>query len=422
VKVVKRNSISLLICLALLASFYASPQNIPAVNMKTRVKITGKFIRFDSLVEKISKQTAVKFSFNTNKVAPGKIIELKPGEQTLEEILLQIKTRTGIYYRIVGSHIILLDKQPAKNIIQQPGHNSNSPVIRSKPVLQKNSLKSLVKNGPGKSPAASISKKPVSAKNNLEEVLSTKRIPVPDRFPPAETKKDTMAGVATPDLSEESKNYIQKNSGNDSAGRSVVVKDTSKSTQVLRNDGKTKNPSNLFVNDKKGPADNETKLRSLTKLDLGLQGFGFTFEPRLGKKITMDLSLGAGGGYNLVYWNIMYRWYIFNPSFYFSVTPKFYYNLQKRTAGNKRMDFNAGNYIGLRIKYVTKTIGSNADNFDAALINAHWGMQRALGKRWTFNLHAGVGYALDVTDLNHAPGTVYPAVDFRFAYIFSKPK
>jgi hypothetical protein len=422
VKVVKRNSICLLISFALLVPFYASAQNISAVNMKTRVKIAGKFIRFDSLIEKISKQTAVKFSFNTNKVAPGKVIELKPGEQTLEEILLQIKTRTGIYYKIIGSHIILLDKPPAKNIVQQSGYNSNSTVIRSKTVLQKDSLKRLVKNGSGKSPVASISKKPVVAENNLEEASSTNGTTVSDYFPSAETKKDTIAGVAARDLSEESKNYIQKNSGNDSAGRSVVANDTSKSKQVVKNDGKTKKPPNLLDNNKKGPFYNETKLRSLTKLDLGLQGFGFTVEPRLGNKITMDLSLGAGGGYNLIYWDIMYRWYIFNPSFYFSVTPKFYYNLQKRAARNKRMDFNAGNYIGLRIKYVTKTINSNADNFDAALINVHWGMQRPLGKRWTFNVHVGGGYALDVTDLNHAPGTIYPAVDFKFAYIFSKPK
>ena len=43
----------------------------------------------------------------------------------------------------------------------------------------------------------------------------------------------------------------------------------------------------------------ETQLTTLTKLDLGLQGIGLTFEPRLSNTFTTDLSFGFGGGYNI---------------------------------------------------------------------------------------------------------------------------
>jgi hypothetical protein len=50
------------------------------------------------------------------------------------------------------------------------------------------------------------------------------------------------------------------------------------------------------------------------------------------------------------------------------------------------------------------------------LANLHWGIQRALGKHWAFNCHAGAGYALDI---DYDFGTIYPAIDFKFSYVFS---
>jgi len=43
----------------------------------------------------------------------------------------------------------------------------------------------------------------------------------------------------------------------------------------------------------------ETKLSRLTKIDLGFQGIGFTYETGLSNKVTIDLSGGAGGGYDI---------------------------------------------------------------------------------------------------------------------------
>src|SRR5688572_382711 len=111
------------------------------------------------------------------------------------------------------------------------------------------------------------------------------------------------------------------------------------------------------------------QLRTLTKLDLGLQGVGFTIEPRLGNRMTMDISLGAGGGYDVYESNFHYTWNLLDPAFYFSVTPKLYYNRARRLAKGKSVKYNAGNYFGWRLKYTTPSIGGDTDAYDTALMN-----------------------------------------------------
>jgi hypothetical protein len=166
----------------------------------------------------------------------------------------------------------------------------------------------------------------------------------------------------------------------------------------------------------------QTKLRTLTKLDLGLQGVGFTFEPRLSKNMTMELSAGAGGGYNVSESEFHYEWNLFDPAFYFSVTPKLYYNRLKRMNKGKSIRNNSGNYFGLRIKYTTPSLSGDTDVWETMLMNIHWGLQRPLGYRWTFNTSFGVGYAADAADVSDLYGTLYPALDVKFSYVFSKPR
>lgn len=160
------------------------------------------------------------------------------------------------------------------------------------------------------------------------------------------------------------------------------------------------------------------KLRTLIKLYAAGQGIGFSVEPRLTNKLTLDLSTGAGlGNYVNDDGVINYDWDFQHPVFYFSAAPKFYYNRQKRSDKGKTTALNSGDYIGMRLKYSAPFDTHNEDLHDALLINLHWGLQRAIGKRWTFNAQAGGGYAQDLTS---GFGTIYPAVDFQFSYILSK--
>lgn len=157
-------------------------------------------------------------------------------------------------------------------------------------------------------------------------------------------------------------------------------------------------------------------LSNLVKLDLGLQGIGLTYESRLAGKWTADLSAGAGGGYDIAESSLNYNLNINRPAFYFSFTPKYYYNLAKRIRKGKSTVLNSGNYIGLRLKYVTPNDRRTDATRNSVLANAHWGMQRGLGTHWLFNAHIGAGYAMDI---DYSFGTIYPALDFKFAYVLS---
>lgn len=155
-------------------------------------------------------------------------------------------------------------------------------------------------------------------------------------------------------------------------------------------------------------------LSSLPKLDLGGQGIGFTYESRLSNKMTGDFSVGVGGGYNIAEGLIEINY--LKPAFYFSLTPKFFYNRQSRIDKGKKAILNSGNYFGLRIKYSNSISGKSDLTRNSVLGNLHWGIQRALGNHWTFNSHFGAGYAQDI---EYNFGTIYPAIDFKFSYIFS---
>lgn len=156
----------------------------------------------------------------------------------------------------------------------------------------------------------------------------------------------------------------------------------------------------------------ESALTSLTKIDLGFQGIGFTYEPRLSNKFTADLSTGIGGGYNIAEGSIEYV--MFKPAFFVSVTPKYYFNLNKRIIRGKTVKYNSGNYIGARLTFNTPLYNKSDEIRNSILANVHWGIQRAISNRITFNTHVGLGYAQDI-DYNF--GTVYPALDFKFSYI-----
>jgi hypothetical protein len=165
-------------------------------------------------------------------------------------------------------------------------------------------------------------------------------------------------------------------------------------------------------------SDIKNKLSSLTKLDLGGQGIGLTYEPRLSNKMTVDISAGVGGGYDISEGSIEINY--LKPAFYFSLTPKYFYNRQSRIDKGKETRFNSGNYFGLRIKYVTPNDRKSDLTGNSILANVHWGIQRAIGNHWTFNSHIGAGYAQDI-DYEPVP-TIYPAIDFKFSYIFTNPK
>jgi hypothetical protein len=160
----------------------------------------------------------------------------------------------------------------------------------------------------------------------------------------------------------------------------------------------------------------DSSIKTITMADLGLQGIGFTYEPRLTNQISMELSFGAGAGYGISESSVHYRFYLTDPAFYFSATPKFYYNRKSRIARGKKYMLNSGDYLGIGFKYNTSGVTSDDRIRQATLINLHWGMQRSITERWIVNAHTGVGYA---TDLDSGFGTIYPAIGLKLSYVLA---
>jgi hypothetical protein len=158
----------------------------------------------------------------------------------------------------------------------------------------------------------------------------------------------------------------------------------------------------------------DSVLVSLGKIDIGPQGIGISYEPKISKKLTADLCMGIGVGYGIDQSDFIYGYS--QPALYFSATPKYYYNMQKRISHGKNTQLNSFNYFGLRVKYATPISGNNDEVRNSILTNIHWGIQRSIGGNWLLNFHLGVGYASDFK----FGGTIYPSIEIKFAYVLLK--
>jgi hypothetical protein len=157
-------------------------------------------------------------------------------------------------------------------------------------------------------------------------------------------------------------------------------------------------------------------LKPLTMVDLSLISAGITQQVVAGDKIVIDFSGGIGPGFDIAEGSHIVK---FLPAVYGSVTPKYYYNLAKRTNKGKSTNNNSGNFMGLRVKYSLPVFVDSDEIRNTFFINGFWGLQRSLGSKWIFSGQLGAGYALD-TDYNF--GTIYPALDFKFGYLLGLEK
>ena len=158
-------------------------------------------------------------------------------------------------------------------------------------------------------------------------------------------------------------------------------------------------------------------LHTLNKFDIGFGGIGYSYEKKLDHFITVDLNVGIGGSYDISEDHFNYQLNPLKPSLYASINPKFFFNNKKRSFQNKTQLLNSGNYFGGRIKYATKSISPNLYSNDILLFNIHWGLQRAISKRFLMNFHSGIGYA---DNIDSTFDTVYPSIEFKFSYVLKQ--
>ncbi|WP_346237927.1 hypothetical protein ABDK00_002490 [Niabella insulamsoli] len=174
--------------------------------------------------------------------------------------------------------------------------------------------------------------------------------------------------------------------------------------------------SMLFLLNSLATSAQKPSVQGLPKVEAGLGGFGGAYEAKLGRKFSIDLGAGIGGRYEIYNYTFAYiiadsRSWI--PALYMQVNPRFYYNLSRRDVKGKIIANNSGNFFGLKIKVAPHTAQINP----GALINFHWGLQRAYGRsnKWLFNTHVGLGYGGNIGK-GGSEGMIYPSIDAKFAY------
>lgn len=168
----------------------------------------------------------------------------------------------------------------------------------------------------------------------------------------------------------------------------------------------------------------DTPLQNLSKVELGFQGVGYAYELGLSRDFAIDFASGFGWGHSINEGELVYCLNLLNPSIYLTANPKLFYNRKRRIENGKSIRLNSGNYFGLLVKMTTPKIFSSAPDIlidpnesrFSLLTNIHWGMQRALGSRWLFNGHLGLGIA---SDLKYGYRLGYPALNLKFSYLIN---
>lgn len=159
---------------------------------------------------------------------------------------------------------------------------------------------------------------------------------------------------------------------------------------------------------------------TFTKVEVGINGLGVALEMPVADRFTIEPAIGVGASYDLdksddsLTGKMGWHWAILEPSFHGSVYGKYFYNKAKRANKNKSLWINSGNFIGVKVKYVSKSLSSPQYYSNTILTNLNWGGQFNLGRHWMYSYSVGMGYGYN-TDTSY--GLFYPAFDLKIAYV-----
>ena len=157
------------------------------------------------------------------------------------------------------------------------------------------------------------------------------------------------------------------------------------------------------------------ELQTVSRIGLGINGLDLAVELPIAKKITIEPSIGLGPSYDFgegeaLTFRMDWHWTLLNPSVHLGVNGKFIYNHK-----SEPKLFNSANFIGLKVKYVSKPLTDEIHYLTNTLLtNLNWGGQRNIGRHWIFSYSLGAGYGYN---LDEPYGLFYPAFDLKFAYV-----
>ncbi len=167
-------------------------------------------------------------------------------------------------------------------------------------------------------------------------------------------------------------------------------------------------------------------LGTFQKIEAGISGFTISLETPVAENLLFEGAIGLGPSYDMggtfegLTNKMDWGWILLESSFHASAYGKYFYNREKRARKGKSLKLNSGHFVGLKVKYVSKTLAYYPDYSNTLLFNLNWGGQHNLGKHWQWGYSLGIGYGYN---LDEPYGLFYPAFDIKVAYIlpfFSK--
>lgn len=157
--------------------------------------------------------------------------------------------------------------------------------------------------------------------------------------------------------------------------------------------------------------------KSVTGIQVGFFGAEFYNEARLSEHFTLRSQLEL---YPSIWGGDMYSKTGFALAPAISLTPKFYYNLQKRKDAGRNTANNSGNYVSLKVEYVPNWfVISNTKNLtvsETISLVPTWGLRRNFAKHFNYEFKAGLGIG-KILRTGYATQVV-PDLSFKIGYDF----
>ncbi len=160
--------------------------------------------------------------------------------------------------------------------------------------------------------------------------------------------------------------------------------------------------------------------KSTYGIQTGLLGVWVHNESKLSNQIALRSEIGLDSG-------------IFGGSFYdntgflltpvITIEPRWYYNLNKRVAKDRRIDGNSGNFVSIKTSYNPDWfVISNYDNLrviNQISITPTWAIRRNIGNHFTYETGIGLGYRYYFAENIKNKGEANLNLHLRLGYRFN---
>ena len=157
--------------------------------------------------------------------------------------------------------------------------------------------------------------------------------------------------------------------------------------------------------------------KSVTGVQIGLFGLDVYNEAILCEKFALRSQVAL---YPSIWGGDLYNKTGFALAPAISVSPKYYYNLQKRSDAGKNISKNSGNYIAASLEYVPNWfVISNVKGIEVnemiSLIPT-WGLRRNFAKNFNYEFKAGLGIGKILQ--KDYDTQIVPELSFKIGYDF----